>query len=277
MVYSEGESPLLSVKEDIFISYRVIDTSPHASRLHKALTASFGQHNVFYDVQSIRLGEDWDRVIRRKLEAADSLIVLIGKKWVEELQKRQQSIEIDYVVVEIATKLKQMEESPMFSIFPLLVDGAAQPKKAQLPSELHGLLKYQMRTMDTENQIEIEKLIWDIRTRHYPNRPATLSFWRPPNFIGSDCTCIVHIDGDEYISIKNGDRQLISLPPGEYELYIRYTHFDRSSGRLINSKSKAQKFTILPGETYRFLCRPGNMFWGRPQLNTEKPNKLGLY
>ena len=43
----------------IFISYRREDCAAHAGRLYDALSARFGEQNVFMDVDTIDLGTDF--------------------------------------------------------------------------------------------------------------------------------------------------------------------------------------------------------------------------
>src|SRR5215831_3224930 len=62
----------------VFVSYRR-DDSPHATgRLRAYLAQEFGSENVFYDVDSLALGEDFRVEIGDRLRDIDALIVIIG-------------------------------------------------------------------------------------------------------------------------------------------------------------------------------------------------------
>src|SRR6266516_6835262 len=65
----------------VFINYRRDDTPGQAGRLYDALTAHFGDDNVFMDVDAIELGVDFKDAIEREVGTCDVLVALIGKQW----------------------------------------------------------------------------------------------------------------------------------------------------------------------------------------------------
>ena len=69
----------------IFISYRRDETDFPASWLYERLVAHFGPDQVFKDVDSIELGDDFAEVIADAVGACDVLLVLIGAHWLAEV------------------------------------------------------------------------------------------------------------------------------------------------------------------------------------------------
>src|ERR1700726_3923897 len=94
----------------IFISYRREDASYPAGRLYDGLSAHFPQNQIFMDVDSIDLGENFVKAIGETVESCDVLIAVIGKGWLtsrdQEGQRRLDNPD-DFVHLEIATALKR--------------------------------------------------------------------------------------------------------------------------------------------------------------------------
>ena len=65
----------------VFISYRVSDTRPTASRLAAELARRFGDDAVFLDHRSIEPGEAWPDRLATEAGRAAAVLVLIGKDW----------------------------------------------------------------------------------------------------------------------------------------------------------------------------------------------------
>ncbi|MEO6472383.1 MAG: toll/interleukin-1 receptor domain-containing protein, partial [Aeromicrobium sp.] len=65
----------------IFISYRRQDSAYPAGWLFDHLAERFGPDQVFKDVDSIELGDDFIQVITNAVTSCDVLLALIGKKW----------------------------------------------------------------------------------------------------------------------------------------------------------------------------------------------------
>ena len=118
---------------NIFISYRREDSSGHAGRLCDRLTARFGPARVFMDLQDIAPGQNFAQSIDDTIATCQCVVVVIGPRWLEGLQKRAQSSE-DFVQHEIAAALRRS-----ITIIPVLVGGARMPSADQLPPALSGL------------------------------------------------------------------------------------------------------------------------------------------
>lgn len=65
----------------VFISYRREDSGPYAGRLRDALSNHFGPSQVFRDIDRIRPGERFPRVIEQAVASCDALLAVIGPTW----------------------------------------------------------------------------------------------------------------------------------------------------------------------------------------------------
>lgn len=123
----------------LFVSYRRADTAPYAGRLHDHLTACFGNDNVFMDVDSIEPGQDFAEVIARTLAQCDTVLLLIGPRWLDERRPdggRRIDDDSDYVHMEVAQALQGR-----LRIIPVLVGGARMPGDGELPPSLRALAR----------------------------------------------------------------------------------------------------------------------------------------
>jgi TIR domain len=65
----------------IFMSYRRDETAYPAGWLYDRLADHFGGGQVFKDIDSIELGDDFVEVITSAVESCDVLLALIGDQW----------------------------------------------------------------------------------------------------------------------------------------------------------------------------------------------------
>jgi hypothetical protein len=65
----------------VFISYRREDTLSAAGRLADYLSQNLGKKNVFFDIDTIRAGEDFAKKIDDAVSSYDVLIAVIGAGW----------------------------------------------------------------------------------------------------------------------------------------------------------------------------------------------------
>ena len=125
----------------IFISYRRADTAYPAGWLFDRLVEHFGRHQVFKDVDSIELGDDFAEVIASAVASCDVLLVLIGHHWLTSTGydgDRRLYDPNDYVRLEIESALTRDVR-----VIPVLIDGARMPLAAELPQSLVGLVRRQ--------------------------------------------------------------------------------------------------------------------------------------
>lgn len=134
----------------IFISYRIADTAVEARLLYTDLANRYGQDAVFLDKKRLESGDNWPNELEINVRRASVLLVLLKDeaKWlgVERLGNRRMDNADDWVRREIETAMTDKDKS----IVPLLVDGAALPKKEYLPKKLRGLLAKQGRKIATD-------------------------------------------------------------------------------------------------------------------------------
>jgi uncharacterized RDD family membrane protein YckC len=125
----------------IFISYRREETAYPAGWLFDRLTGRFGGGQVFKDVDSIKLGDDFVEKITRAVGACDVLLALIGDQWLtmtDDCGRRRLDRPDDFVRVEIEAALARNVR-----VIPILVDGARMPRADQLPDSIAKLARRQ--------------------------------------------------------------------------------------------------------------------------------------
>lgn len=125
----------------IFVSYRREDTAYPAGWLVDRLTEHFGSGQVFKDVDSIELGDDFVEAISAAVGSCDVLLALIGDEWLTvtgDDGRRRLDDPADFVRVEIEAALRRDVR-----VIPILVDGARMPRAEQLPASLAGLQRRQ--------------------------------------------------------------------------------------------------------------------------------------
>ncbi len=129
----------------VFISYRRADATGMAGRLAETLENLLGAACVFRDADDIPPGDDFDQVLNSQLAAAQAVVVLIGRKWLPEINARLTRADPDYVRIEIATALRLRKR-----IIPVLLEGAELPAAESLPDDLRPLLRHQALSMREE-------------------------------------------------------------------------------------------------------------------------------
>jgi tetratricopeptide (TPR) repeat protein len=123
----------------VFISYRRQESSGMAGRLYDRLAARFGDDQVFMDVDTIAPGVDFGNVIAQAVSTCEVLLAVIGPGWLTisdaDGQRRLDDPD-DIVRLEIAAALERD-----IRVIPLLVEGAAMPRREELPDSLARLAR----------------------------------------------------------------------------------------------------------------------------------------
>lgn len=132
----------------IFISYRQSDTGPQVSSLSDFLKEAFGRTAVFVDTATVQHGPRWPPQIRRSLEAAGVLLVVLGPNWFNKTNRRRLDERADWVRTEITRAIRRH-----IPIVTLLIGGAELPGRDLLP----GLL-FKLRDHLT---IELSDKLWE--------------------------------------------------------------------------------------------------------------------
>jgi TIR domain len=121
----------------IFISYRRGETAYPAGWLYDRLADHYGDDQVFKDVDSIELGDDFVEVITRAVGSCDVLLALIGEDWLsitDAQGRRRLDDPHDFVRLEIEAALARN-----VLVIPILVGGAKMPNVEELPDSLARL------------------------------------------------------------------------------------------------------------------------------------------
>jgi hypothetical protein len=146
------------MRGQIFISYRREESRWSARSLHDRLTQRFDRNQIFMDVDSVGLGEDFVKTIQETVGSCDVLIAVIGNGWLisrdREGRRRLDNPE-DFVRIEIATALKRG-----IRVIPVLVDGVSMPQAGDLPDDLKQLVRRNaLQVGDTHFDDDCRRLI----------------------------------------------------------------------------------------------------------------------
>lgn len=124
-------------KKGIFISYRRSDSAGYAGRLYDYLKDYFGEERIFFDVDTIKPGIDFEQKIKTELDNSDVVLALIGNQWLDikdTTGNRRLDDPRDYVRLELETALaKDM------AVIPVVLQGAPIPSGDELPESLYEL------------------------------------------------------------------------------------------------------------------------------------------
>ncbi len=133
--------PIPAASGRIFISYRREETAYPAGWLYDRLADRFADGQVFKDVDSIKLGDDFVEVISAAVGSCDVLLALIGDRWLtitDEDGRRRLDDPNDFVRLEIEAALTRNVR-----VIPILVEGARMPRAVELPASLARLVRRQ--------------------------------------------------------------------------------------------------------------------------------------
>jgi hypothetical protein len=122
---------------NIFISYRRGEDSGYAGRLFDTLKNSFDPDRLFMDVDSIEPGQDFSRILKKRVAQSDVLLAVIGARWIGALDNngdRRLENAKDFVRIEIEAALNQNKW-----VIPVLVGDAKMPRSEELPESLQPL------------------------------------------------------------------------------------------------------------------------------------------
>ena len=123
----------------IFMSYRREDTAYPACWLYDRLAGHFARSQVFKDIDSIELGDDFVEVITTAVGSCDVLLALIGDRWLTvtgQDGRRRLDNRDDFVRLEIEAALARDVR-----VIPILVEGARMPRADELPASLSKLAR----------------------------------------------------------------------------------------------------------------------------------------
>jgi hypothetical protein len=155
----------------IFICYRREDTAGHAGRLVDALSARFGDSDIFQDVGTIGPGDDFQHAMSRALDSCKVFLALIGNQWLSALRpdgRRRIDDPDDHVCWEVREALARGVR-----VIPVLLAGAPMPRAAALPDPIAGLATRNAIRLDDEDwDTDVERLASAIREELKSGTPA---------------------------------------------------------------------------------------------------------
>jgi hypothetical protein len=140
-----GSTPVVPGR--VFMSYRRDDTDFPAAWLYERLTSHLGREQVFKDVDSIELGDDFVAMITSAVGSCDVLLALIGDRWLEmtnDTGQRRLDDPHDFVRLELEAALKRKVR-----VIPILLGSASMPTADQLPASLSKLTRRQALQLTT--------------------------------------------------------------------------------------------------------------------------------
>jgi TIR domain len=163
----------------IFINYRRGDDSSAAHALVGRLEQVFQPEQLFMDVDNIKPGLDFVRVLNDQVAQCDVLISIIGKSWLDardESGGRRLDNPDDFVRIEIETALQQDKR-----VIPVLVGQAQMPRSDDLPDGLRPLarrnavrLSHERFRSDVQGLIKaLQEGLEEIETRREAEAEAT--------------------------------------------------------------------------------------------------------
>ena len=161
-----------------FISYRRQDTEGYAHSLYDRLRLNFDHRQIFMDVDDIKPGDDFVKILQKNLEDCAVLIVVIGKQWLHiknSSGQRRLDNPDDFVRIEVATALERG-----IPVIPVLVHGTPMPSKAELPDNLKALSQRQAVVINGASyEFGIEQLVSAIE-RYFGRRRNGVHEAKPP-------------------------------------------------------------------------------------------------
>jgi len=123
----------------IFLNYRRDDLrqSESGGRLYKALLEEFGEERIVTDIDQSGPG-DFVKLLDSLVGSCRILLAIIGPGWTDARDwsgQRRLDNSHDFVRIEIESALRRAE----VLVIPVLIDGAAMPKRNELPGKLAQL------------------------------------------------------------------------------------------------------------------------------------------
>jgi hypothetical protein len=145
----------------VFVSYRRRLNPGEAGRIADRLIATFGEKNVFIDVHSIPLGQNFATYISDRVDECDAFLAIIGRGWLNAKDKngnRRLENPNDFVRLEIAAGLRRK-----IRLIPVLIENTPMPKADRLPEDIRELSRHQKLSVRHESfDRDVESLIRDL-------------------------------------------------------------------------------------------------------------------
>jgi TIR domain len=150
------------MQKRVFISYRRDDTGDSAGRVFDRLKYILPRKNIFFDVDTIAGGENFQKRIEDAIGKSDAVLIFIGDRWAEsrpETGQTRLSEATDYVRAELRAALART-----ILVLPILVAGASMPKPDRLPEDIRSVtnlnaLPLRHNSFDYDTKIILERIL----------------------------------------------------------------------------------------------------------------------
>jgi hypothetical protein len=122
----------------VFISYRRETAAGDARALCTSVAAHLGRESVLIDVDSLSVGRDFRKELRKVLASCDYMLVVIDSQWIDAKDaagNRRLDNPGDYVRQEVEAGLERD-----IAVAPVLLNGGKLPEIEKLPHSLKELV-----------------------------------------------------------------------------------------------------------------------------------------
>lgn len=162
----------------IFISYRRGDSAAITGRLYDRLASTYGEENIFKDVNNIPPGANFRQVVESGVLHADVLLVVIGQSW-DVVATRGGTPRLEHDDDKVRLEVETGLSRDNILVIPVLVNGADMPER--LPDKLDELRYRNAATIrnDSDFNHDTAWLIDQINKSFHVETPAAPS--RRPN------------------------------------------------------------------------------------------------
>ncbi len=167
----------------IFICYRRDDSAGFAGWLYERLHQHFGDDELFMDINTIEIGDDFVEATEKAISSSDVMLVLIGPQWASSVDPsghRRLDDPQDYVRLEIETAL-----SRNIRVVPVLLQGTPMPRLDELPEALQALTRrHAFHLSQTRSQADVDRLIEEITGSPPHKGTGKSTLQRAQNLVG---------------------------------------------------------------------------------------------
>jgi len=249
----------------IFISYRRSDSAVAAGRLADDLADAFGRDSIFRDVDTITVGEDYERALDRALDSCAVLIAVIGPQWstmTDESGRRRLEDPRDWIRIEICRALARD-----MRVIPIVISGA-MPRESELPPEMQPLLRRQaLELTDRHWRQDLQLLVQALEKVPGIAKNVSTSARATPSalrrIIGPAAAVVVLLTVSGLIGWR-----LWPGNPSESTLFLQAIVFD-AQGNLLGDKVKDLQQRCWPVAGVRSTT-PFTAFMNDPEFETQR-------
>lgn len=145
----------------VFVSYRRDDSASQALNVAQYLENALGAGEVFFDLNHLRAGDNFKKVLEARLDKCGHMLAVIGPNWLyaqDGLGRRRIDDPEDWVRIEVSRALARS-----IRVIPVLVNGATLPRRDELPDDLKALPDHHAVRITTDGfRHEMAGLMQDI-------------------------------------------------------------------------------------------------------------------